>query len=129
MSIQIAAAKLYVNGSSNQKKITRNQIEKYCIYGDPSLLMFGGHRDDPIIQYGKESINLEENIIHNIDAFKDILLNNSCFAYAYDVNGKLIISDNSNNIISKLNTFPFGVYFVYLQGNNISKLYKLIINK
>ena len=122
MSIQIAAAKLYVNGSSNQKKITRNQIEKYCIYGDPSLLMFGGHRDDPIIQYGKESINLEENIIHNIDAFKDILLNNSCFAYAYDVNGKLIISDNSNNIISKLNTFPFGVYFVYLQGNNISKL-------
>ena len=97
--------------------------------GDPSLLMFGGYKDDPIIQYGKESINLEENIIHNIDAFKDILLNNSCFAYAYDVNGKLIISDNSNNIISKLNTFPFGVYFVYLQGNNISKLYKLIINK
>lgn len=75
------------------------------------------------------SIDSENNTIYNVDAFKDILLNNSCFVYAYDVNGKLIVSDNSNNIIPKLNSFPFGVYLVYLQGNNISKLYKLVINK
>ena len=126
MPLFVGASKLF---SCNKRFRNKCHIEKYCIYGDPSLLMFGGYKDDPIIQYGKESTNLDENIIHNIDAFKDILLNNSCYAYAYDVNGKLIISDNSNNIISKLNTLPFGVYFVYLQGNNISKLYKLIINK
>lgn len=126
MPLFVGASKLF---SCNKRFRDKCHIEKYCIYGDPSLLMFGGYKDDPIIQYGKESTNLDENIIHNIDAFKDILLNNSCYAYAYDVNGKLIISDNSNNIISKLNTLPFGVYFVYLQGNNISKSYKLVVNK
>ena len=126
MPLFVGASKLF---SCNKRFRDKCHIEKYCIYGDPSLLMFGGYKYHPIIQYGKESTNLDENIIHNIDAFKDILLNNSCYAYAYDVNGKLIISDNSNNIISKLNILPFGVYFVYLKGNNISKLYKLIINK
>lgn len=91
--------------------------------------MFGGLRDDQIIQYGSKSINSENNTIFNVDALKDILLNNSCFAYIYDVNGKLISSDNSNNIIPKLNLLPLGVYFVYLQENNISKFYKLVVNK
>ena len=129
VSLQIASAKLNFNISNIQNSLVRNHIEKYCIYGDPSLLMFGGLRDDQMIQYSKEINNLENSTIDNIDLFEDILINRSFYVYVYDANGKLLISDNSNNIISKLNSLPIGVYFVYLQGNNISKSYKLVVNK
>ena len=126
MPLFIGASKLF---HSNKRFRDKCHIEKYCIYGDPSLLMFGGIRDDQMIQYSKEINNLENSTIDNIDLFEDILINKSFYVYVYDANGKLLISDNSNNIISKLNSLPIGVYFVYLQGNDISKSYKLVVNK
>ncbi len=110
--------------------IVRNQVEKYCIYGDPSLLMFGGIRDNQIILNSKKSSTLNETIF-DVDLINNITFKDDCCLYLYDLNGRLLLYGESSdlNTIDKINCLPIGIYFVLLDNDKIVTTYKFIINK
>ena len=127
MPLLIGGAKLY--SSNPNLSSVRNQTEKYCIYGDPSLLMFGGVRDDVIIQKSN-GISSQSKNISPFEQLKDLDTNIEYNLNVFDVSGKILINCNTtyNSIYDRLNILPNGVYFVSLKTNNSSNTYKLIIN-
>ena len=127
MPLLIGGAKFY---SLNQNlRSAKCQTEKYCIYGDPSLLMFGGVRDNVLIQAGKNNAS-QIKIMSPFELQKELDPNTEYAMNVYNVIGKLLINCNTTyfSIFDRLNILPNGVYFVSLKTNKLFNTYRLIIN-
>ena len=124
MPLQIGAAKFYANSKNDQ---TRDQAEKHCIYGDPSLLIFGDSNTIIAPQNSKQAIS-EITTIFNIELINKYFEDNSDY-YVYDVNGKLLYRDHINHTtIDKINLLPSGVYFISIRNKNYINTHKIVIN-
>ncbi|MCI7729269.1 MAG: C25 family cysteine peptidase [Bacteroidales bacterium] len=127
MPLQIGAAKLYAGNHIDDK---RNQAEKFCLYGDPSLQMFS-HSKVTVAQQNSQQSKQKEIELLNIDLLNKYVGHSNISTYVYDINGKLILLNNrvDNNLINKLNTLPIGMYFITIVDNKSTEIYKIIINK
>ena len=124
--LQIAAAKFYAGNNSESNK---NQIEKFCIYGDPSLLMFR-HSNLIVSQQNSKKSSQEEITLLNIESLYECVEKTNTSAYVYDLNGKLLCHKIvDTDFIDKLYTLPVGIYFISVVGNESVRTYKLIINQ
>lgn len=125
--LQVSAAKMYAN---NNTELIRNNSEKFCIYGDPSLLMFKQSNSIILQQNSKQSEHKEIALL-NVELLNEYIGYNNVSVNVYDMNGKLILMNNdvNSNFINMVYNLPMGMYFVSIKENKSVKTYKLIINK
>lgn len=88
-------------GGLSTSSYRRNQIKKYVLFGDPSLLIWGQESSIPY--------RMPQN---NISPFSS---DDNSVEYVYDINGKLIGIGSGFDIIQNA---PMGIYIIYNSKDN-----------
>ena len=125
--LQVSAARMY---AENNTVLNRNTVEMFCIYGDPSLLMFK-HSNAVVQQQNSKYSGQKEIALLTVELLNEYVGFNNVVVNVYDMNGKLILMNNdvNSNFINMVYNLPMGMYFVSIKENKLVKTYKLIINK
>ncbi|MGN1153972.1 MAG: C25 family cysteine peptidase [Candidatus Gastranaerophilaceae bacterium] len=94
LPLQVGAAKLYAKSNTESM---RNQAEKFCIYGDPTLLMFK-HSNSIVPQQNSKHSEQKEIALLTVDLLNEYIGFNNVSVNVYDMNGKLILMNNDVNL-------------------------------
>lgn len=113
--------KFYAKTIGNNNDRLR-QIEKYSIFGDPSLLLYGGN--NPTYYTPINNQISEENKYEEISSINDIKDVNKIIIR--DLQGKIIYE--YNNILNfTTDNLPEGIYIVTLYNNTQFYSYKTFV--